>query len=180
MDDKYIISDVSKILEVEPHVLRYWEEELALNIERNQLGHRYYSNSDLEVLKKIKTLKEQGLQLRAIKLMLSGGTQNQSTAVTQTNTSIDGYGSKLKQFELFFKEILLENNRQLKEEISEELTAKIQPLFTQQEEIDERRFRKLDETIREMQKVRQEVAVAENKQNNKSWFFTKRKDRPFK
>lgn len=177
MDDKYIISDVSKMLEVEPHVLRYWEEELGLNIERNQLGHRYYSNSDLDSLKKIKLLKEQGLQLRAIKLMISVSPEAQTTQLTQPSTSVvDGYGSKLRQFELFFKEILQENNRLLKEEISEEFSAKIQPVLIQQEELEEKRFRRLDETIREIQKVRQEVAVSQNK----TWFFSKRKDKPLK
>ncbi|PKM93982.1 MAG: hypothetical protein CVU84_13845 [Firmicutes bacterium HGW-Firmicutes-1] len=174
MDNKYIISDVSKILDVEPHVLRYWEEELGLNIERNQLGHRYYSNSDLEALKKIKVLKEQGLQLRAIKLMLSTPTEvpiTQTTEITQASTSVEG--NKLRQFEMFFKDILQENNRILKEEISEEFAARIQLVLIHQEEIEERRFRKLDETIREIQKVRQEVAVSQNK----NWFFSKRKDK---
>ena len=38
---RYIISDASKKIDVEPHVLRYWEEELHLEIKRNEMGHRY-------------------------------------------------------------------------------------------------------------------------------------------
>ena len=39
MDRRYSISDASRQIEVENHVLRYWEEELGLAIERNNKGH---------------------------------------------------------------------------------------------------------------------------------------------
>lgn len=67
---RYIISDASKQLEVEPHVLRYWEEELQLDIPRNAMGHRYYREEELTTIRGIKKLKEQGFQLKAIKLIL--------------------------------------------------------------------------------------------------------------
>ena len=38
----YLISDASKKVDVEAHVLRYWEDELGLEIPRNEMGHRYY------------------------------------------------------------------------------------------------------------------------------------------
>ena len=38
MEKRYSISDASRQVEVENHVLRYWEEELALPIERNTKG----------------------------------------------------------------------------------------------------------------------------------------------
>ena len=36
----YLISDASKKVDVESHVLRYWEDELELAIPRNEMGHR--------------------------------------------------------------------------------------------------------------------------------------------
>ncbi|HAU87338.1 MAG TPA: MerR family transcriptional regulator [Lachnospiraceae bacterium] len=68
---RYIISDASKKIDVEPHVLRYWEEELGVKVPRNEMGHRYYREEDIELFKNIKFLKEQGFQLRAIKMVLS-------------------------------------------------------------------------------------------------------------
>ncbi|SFR62662.1 MerR family transcriptional regulator [Anaeromicropila populeti] len=68
---RYIISDASKKIDVEPHVLRYWEDELGIKIPRNEMGHRYYREQDIEMFKGIKLLKEQGFQLRAIKMVLS-------------------------------------------------------------------------------------------------------------
>lgn len=70
MEMGYMISDASKMVEVENHVLRYWEEELELPIPRNEMGHRYYRESDIKLLRSIKDLKEQGFQLRAIKKLL--------------------------------------------------------------------------------------------------------------
>lgn len=69
----YYISEASKMVEVEPHVLRYWEDELKLSIERNEMGHRCYTGKDIETLRRIKQLKEQGLQLKAIRMVLQGG-----------------------------------------------------------------------------------------------------------
>ncbi len=68
----YYISEASKKVEVEPHVLRYWEDELKLSIERNEMGHRCYKEKDIETLRRIKQLKEQGLQLKAIRTVLQG------------------------------------------------------------------------------------------------------------
>jgi len=70
---RYLISDAAKKVEVESHVLRYWEDELEIPIKRNELGHRYYTQEDLERFREIKILKEQGLQLKAIRVILKNG-----------------------------------------------------------------------------------------------------------
>ena len=48
MSSVFLISDAAKKVEVEAHVLRYWEEELGLPIKRNELGHRYYTEEDVK------------------------------------------------------------------------------------------------------------------------------------
>ena len=68
-----MISDAAREVHVESHVLRYWEEELHLPIRRNELGHRYYTREDVERFKQIKSMKERGLQLKAIKMILKDG-----------------------------------------------------------------------------------------------------------
>ena len=73
MSDIMLISDAAKEVNVENHVLRYWEEELHLPIKRNELGHRYYTQEDVERFKQIKSMKERGLQLKAIKMILKNG-----------------------------------------------------------------------------------------------------------
>ena len=66
----YLISEASRLVDEESHVLRYWEEELALKIPRNDLGHRYYTEVQLEIFRTIKDLKQQGYQLKEIKQYL--------------------------------------------------------------------------------------------------------------
>lgn len=194
IEDRYIISDASKILEIEPHVLRYWEEELELDIERNKLGHRYYKESDFELLRKIKLLKEKGLQLRAIKLLLTTTDKdmseklltkeetNNDLSVSNPPTSLSNNSPnpsetnnlKLKQFQEFIKNII-ENSFQkntviLKEELINEVSMEVRNIMRDKEALDEKRFRKLDQTIRERQKARLEVAATSNKRK----FFKKK------
>ena len=51
-ETRYIISDAARMINVEPHVLRYWEEELAIEIPRNELGHRYYTEKEIHLFEK--------------------------------------------------------------------------------------------------------------------------------
>ncbi|HCR39787.1 MAG TPA: MerR family transcriptional regulator, partial [Lachnospiraceae bacterium] len=67
---RYMISEASKKVGVEDHVLRYWEKELELPIARNEMKNRYYRETDIVLLQTIKNLKDQGFQLKAIKMVL--------------------------------------------------------------------------------------------------------------
>jgi len=87
-ETRYLISDAAKKVQVESHVLRYWEEELKLPIKRNELGHRYYTEDDITRFKEIKSLKEQGLQLKAIRMILKDG-RIQPFAERETNPRVE-------------------------------------------------------------------------------------------
>ncbi|MBE0426892.1 MAG: MerR family transcriptional regulator [Nitrospirae bacterium] len=53
----YKIGEVSKIVGVEPYVLRYWETEFSfLKPRKNKSGQRVYVKKDIEMLLKIKRL----------------------------------------------------------------------------------------------------------------------------
>lgn len=67
---RYMISDAANIVAVESHVLRYWEDELELTVPRNEMGHRYYTQENVDQFLRIKELKEEGYQLKAIKILL--------------------------------------------------------------------------------------------------------------
>ena len=45
---RFMISEAAKQVNVESHVLRYWEEELDLTIGRTEMGHRYYTKDDIQ------------------------------------------------------------------------------------------------------------------------------------
>ena len=54
----YTISQAAKLLEVESHVLRFWEEELLLDIGRNAKGYRVYTKENIDTMHRIKELKK--------------------------------------------------------------------------------------------------------------------------
>ena len=82
----YLISDASKKVDVEAHVLRYWEEELELDIPRNEMGHRYYTDLHIRLFKQVKNLKEKGYQLKASQACAEPGPEKR-TARTQGELS---------------------------------------------------------------------------------------------
>ncbi len=67
---RFMISEAAKQVDVESHVLRYWEEELGLKIGRTEMGHRYYTNDDIRLFRCIKKLKDEGMLLRELKPLI--------------------------------------------------------------------------------------------------------------
>ena len=86
-EKQYKISEMTKFINVEAHVLRYWEEELQLPIKRNELGHRYYTEEDKELFLKVKKLKEKGVQLKGIRTMLNLSEEKSVFDVEKTDDS---------------------------------------------------------------------------------------------
>ena len=65
--ESIMIKDATKKLGIEAHVLRYWEEELGLEIKRNSMGHRYYDEKDIRMFGEIKRLRDEGISLKEIR-----------------------------------------------------------------------------------------------------------------
>lgn len=165
MEDKktYLISDASRKVKVESHVLRYWEDELKLPVKRNELGHRYYTEEDITEFQEIKKLKEQGLQLKAIRMILKNGKLTrlpdvsgltmqelqwmeegkmiptvQKKSLTEQETD-----EKVKRLEYLMKKLISEaveeSNEKFYEELSETFTKELDYQFRMQEEREEQR-----------------------------------------
>lgn len=81
---RYMISDAAHLVNVESHVLRYWEDELELTIPRNEMGHRYYTKDNIKDFQKIKELKDQGYQLKAIRMILHNGNVEEFVPIAET------------------------------------------------------------------------------------------------
>ncbi|MDR1278942.1 MAG: MerR family transcriptional regulator [Treponema sp.] len=53
----YGIGDVTRLLRVKAHVIRYWEQEVPLiRPRKDNLGKRYYSDRDIQILLRLKHL----------------------------------------------------------------------------------------------------------------------------
>lgn len=185
-EKRYIISDASKQVDVEAHVLRYWEVELDLDVPRNEMGHRYYTDKHIKLLKDIKSLKERGFQLKAIKMVLpelinSGDKipdhifelkEELEIAPVKSTMSVAesqaGTVNKMQQFETIMTNIiskaLVDNNSLLGQEVSESVIKEMDYLMRLNDEKEDERYKKLDETIRSYQRSRMESAAVSDKQ----------------
>lgn len=67
---RYMISDVSRILDMPTNVLRYLEYCLSLNIKRTDLGYRYYLQEDIDLLDNVRILRDKGFHMKVIKSIL--------------------------------------------------------------------------------------------------------------
>ena len=141
MDTKrYIISDAAKMVDVEAHVLRYWEDELELPIARNEMGHRYYTEDNIRMFHHIKELKEQGYQLKAIKVLLPEVEQGKTppAIVQQPDPPVS---DRMEQFQNILGKVVaqalrenqLEMGKELSHQVSTQVVKEMDYLFRLQE-----------------------------------------------
>ena len=177
----YTIKEASAKVGVESHVLRYWEEELKMDIHRNEMGHRYYTEHDIELLCMVRKLKDKGMQLKAIRAYIekrqeqmnnNGSTieneEKKELVPVNTGRGIMSNAEKLEQFQRIMNRILsnaIQENNELigrcaGEHAASAVATQIQGMTKEQEERAEERYRKLDQTLREIQLARKEAAAA--------------------
>lgn len=175
---RYMISEAAKRVNVETHVLRYWEEELELPIGRTEMGHRYYTEENLQLFRCIKELKEQGMFLKDLKDLIpdmlrlkekkAALTIAQPEVITTQEPEING---KLEQVQSLLghmlQNIIEENNKVLEksvsQHVSEQVIKEMDDLLREKERHEEERFRRLDIYIRQQQNYRKEAAKSPGK-----------------
>lgn len=173
---RYMISDAADMVHVETHVLRYWEEELELAIPRNEMGHRYYTRENIKEFQKIKDLKDQGYQLKAIRMILHNGSleplqaemtqqvlvsDSLQTSAPQAAQSQQGVSQlspeeRMSQFRELMSDIvgraIAQNNEELSQtigrDVQEMVLKEMNYLMREQDNAQEERYRKLDAAIR--------------------------------
>lgn len=221
-----MIKDAARMLDVEAHVLRYWEEELGLTIKRNSMGHRYYDEKDILIFKNVQELKRRGLSLKDIRDGIEkartekeNGEEKKNEDVRKVNdiqeiddTKKDGDISKnddsfvndfsplsdivknrqdkeknqselkvvdfkMAQLQSVMNKVIanaLRENKEIitasiKEEITGDVMKQFDTVMREKEEREEKRFKKLDEYLRDLQRANMEAAAAKEKR-----FFRKR------
>ena len=182
----YMISEAAKRVDVEAHVLRYWEEELDIPIERTAMGHRYYTEENVRLFQCIKELKTQGLMLKELKEILpeilKAKQELQEREKRQENTNknakqeismnardevlvgvLDEHAEQIQQlFGKVVRDAMNENNEILEEVLSRAVSEKVMKemdyLMQTKERQEEERFQKLDQLIRQQQAMRKEAS----------------------
>lgn len=164
----FMISEAAKRVNVETHVLRYWEEELELTIGRTEMGHRYYTEEDVQLFNCIKELKEQGMLLKDLKSIIPD--------ILRTRERLRLQKTEGKKFSVPdetpeesevskptpLQEALLENNKILENSISlavsKAVITEMDFLFQAKDRQEEERYKKLDTLIRQQQTLRKDSA----------------------
>jgi len=191
------VKDVAEMLETEAYVLRFYEKELNLDIKRNSKGHRVYTIEDVEMFRKVQDMRGQGLQLKAIETIVHDSneetreTYEQLSSITLSalapvkNSDIveiditSSEDEKVKQFSFLMKDMLkqalVECNQQskmemketIKQEVDIAVEEKVSKYQEAQDEKNEVYYRRLDETMREIQKMRREMSQVKEEPINK-------------
>lgn len=90
LKSKYSITELSEALNITDHTLRFYEKEFGLNIPKDSRGRRYYTTEYANLMYQIKGMRDQGLELKAIRKIL----ENENIIGTQIN-SIEINGGQL-------------------------------------------------------------------------------------
>lgn len=202
-----MIKDATKKLGIEAHVLRYWEEELGLEIKRNSMGHRYYDEKDIKMFGEIKRLRAEGISLKEIRRSIDkvkgnnaeeknkderndaeGKVEAECTYETEHNDKAVSEKNELKtelpvdrpdnivdfkaaQLQTLMNKIVANAFREnksmltnaIKFEVTEDVMKQMDIIIREKEEREEERFRRLDESLRQIQRANEEVAATKSK-----------------
>ncbi len=125
LKEKYSITELSGILQVTDHALRYYEKEFGLTIPKDSRGRRFYTTDLANVMYQIKTMRSEGLEIKAIRNILQSEDiiAEPPPVVANEDTkdmvsSVPQYGG-IKDIQAFFAEF----REQLSSELSSEISS---------------------------------------------------------
>ena len=186
----FSISDASKKLNVESHVLRYWEEELNLNIPRNEQGHRYYDDDHMATFKYISELRDDGYSLNEIRSILSG--ENTQKILPEkanfkpklNNINVSEEDERLEKFRQIMGSIIgqaMENNNErlatiISDNTSERILKEMNYLFRTFDEDEDVRIRQLEAAINAAVSTKKEIALSKSPGRKKHKLFKNKKE----
>ena len=162
----YLVTEAEKLTGEKAHVLRYWEDELGMEIHRNSLGHRCYTAQDIQIFLGIRELKKKGLHLKAIRELMPKLVQA-TAEIKAFPAEIPGKADEVPEVVV---DLLPEREaeqladtvmRQEEEERQTEFYRVLGRLLDQmiQKRRQEERSRRVDEAIRRHQQSRREAAA---------------------
>ena len=192
-ETSYSVSQAVKLLDVQSHVLRYWEEELDLPIQRNGMGHRYYTRCDIQTFLSIKELKKKGYSLKEIGELTPFFYKNPKAEKEnrekeeipgkdklKKEKSREGKSGKERQNQTRGERSVRGKGKAQKEGADTlppefmDIVSKMVAQRMKEQSTEEARYKRLDERIRSFQKSRREVAAAAEKKNTRKRRLRKR------
>ncbi len=176
MDNKNIftIKELSKILEISEHTIRKYESDFNLKIPRNDMGHRYYMDEELELFKRILDWKDKGFNKPIINNLLGHSVEaiGQKEKAIELVTLDNITGAELK--ELMSKQIsdiLLERDQKLQQEYEIKLEKAKDEIQNKMESELEKQALKIHEQIKaENNKLMDYIETTREEEQKKSFW----------
>lgn len=93
----FYINEVSKIVEVPPHIIRYWEKEIPfLKPLRDQKGHRIFTEKDIEKINRIKFMVyNEGYKIKGVKKKIREKIRQENSK--ETRKFLEGILKEIKE-----------------------------------------------------------------------------------
>jgi DNA-binding transcriptional MerR regulator len=118
--ERYSITELAEMLQVTDHALRFYEKECELNVPKDERGRRYYTTELANIMYKIKLMRSEGLEIKAIKKILQEENVFGPPVVIPESSTASIVPSAAGEYEAM-QTMFTEFGKQLTREISYEL-----------------------------------------------------------
>lgn len=182
--EKYTVTEVSELLEVNSHQIRHWEKELDLSFPRDKRNRRFFTKKEIDILVLVRDAMAKSLSLSEIRkqLIKNGMVAEQNENAIQKMSISDLTPEELKETMAdMFKDMLVQREEQLKEDfentLKQQLNNQENRLKKQFDEQSEHQAMKVEGKIRdqiksENQKLMDYIAIG-REEDKKRGFFAK-------
>ena len=120
LKERYSITELAEMLQLTDHALRFYEKECELCIPKDERGRRYYTTDLANIMYKIKVMRSEGLEIKAIKKIIQDDNvlgQPEVVRESSGTSVIPAAGKEYEAMQVIFSEL----GKQLTREISYEL-----------------------------------------------------------
>lgn len=122
LKERYSITELSEMLNITDHALRFYEKEFKLTVPKDERGRRYYTTVLANIMYKVKVMRSEGLEIKAIKKILQDDCvfeTPQTYPVTESTSLISPVNmeNEYEALQIIFHDI----GKQLTHEISNEI-----------------------------------------------------------
>lgn len=170
VEKRYSIAQVAEKLGVVEHTLRKYEKDYDLLIPRNEMSHRYYTEKEIKVFELIIKLKDQGLNIHAIKSLLqrSVDVMEQKKEVAELVTLDKLTGAEFK--EMFMQQlvdIIQQKDRDLREEYDQKYQEMHREMAARQAELVEQINDLKESTVKVGDELYERIKVELKQENDR-------------
>jgi DNA-binding transcriptional MerR regulator len=126
LKEKYSITELSKSLNITDHALRFYEKEFGLNIPKDNRGRRFYTKELANLMYQIKSMRDQGLEIKAIRKILEDENiiHEQISPIIDENLPVvvTPYSNSLSNSEL---NLIMETLNSIKDQLFDSVSSEI-------------------------------------------------------